>query len=270
MGERGCGRPPCRGSADGFPGSRPGRRSPARPAPVLMSPSLQPARCSALAAARSSCLGRRLSREGDQALHDPDAPRCRGAGASPAPRRPRTARCSGSVRAGRAVPRSASRRLSGWMCGVVGAGQPGLGPGMHRDRLHLQRVDADQPRFPAHPHLAARVFRRHRVVRLVELDVAVEMHAALALREARKEARRQRLQGGLLHLQEVLADVPAGGPVDAGVGDVASPTRPGRCSRRPGSRSVRPFSASWTKSTPRSTRPLCRGILGFVGRITVP
>jgi hypothetical protein len=33
----------------------------------------------------------------------------------------------------------------------------------------------------------------------------------------------------------------------------------------------RPLSAfSCTKSTPRSTRPLWRGVAGFVGRITVP
>src|SRR5229473_1593228 len=65
--------------------------------------------------------------------------------------------------------------------------------------------DTHHTRIPAHPYRPRQVFRRHRVISLVHLDVSVAMDAALTLMEERETLRRQRPQGRPFHVREQLA-----------------------------------------------------------------
>src|ERR1700685_1898091 len=100
---------------------------------------------------------------------------------------------------------------------------PGLGPGVDCDLIHLRAEDPNEPRFGAHPKLAADVLRRNRIIRATELNIAVALDRAARFLEAREQACRQRSQRRLLGRHEQLEDLLSHGPVNAGVGDGALP-----------------------------------------------
>ncbi len=95
---------------------------------------------------------------------------------------------------------------------------PRLVPDVHRDLLHPVVEDPHHPRVPADPDPAGEVLRRHRVVGVLDLDVAVAVDRAAGLAERRERVRRQRQQRRPFDLSEVFADVSTCGPVHAGVG----------------------------------------------------
>ncbi len=99
---------------------------------------------------------------------------------------------------------------------------PRLDLDVHRDRLHLAVEHPHQMTVPADPHLASRILRGNRVIRLRHFDVAVPVHRPPALLEAGEPTRRQRGQTGLFLLEEQV-HLLAGRAVDAAVGDPLFP-----------------------------------------------
>ena len=85
-------------------------------------------------------------------------------------------------------------------------------------RFHPVVEDPHQPRVPADPDRAGEVLRRHRVVGVIDLDVAVAVHRAAGLAERREGVRRQRQQGGTFDFCKLFADMPTCRSVHAGVG----------------------------------------------------
>ncbi len=106
---------------------------------------------------------------------------------------------------------------------LIGGEATGLGAHMHRDGHEALVVDPHEPRFGAHPHVAANVLRRHGIIRAVIRDVAIAVHLARGFLEAREQRRRQRPQHRLLGLGEKRADLLADRAVNPGVGDGALP-----------------------------------------------
>ncbi len=129
--------------------------------------------------------------------------------------------------------------------------------------------DADDAGLAANPDLAAEILRRHRIIRLVELDVAVAMHLAPRLGEARKQRIGQRRERGALGREE-RADLLAHGAVYPGVGDATFPV--GEEQVLPGERGER---AAFERVVlrvlyPGFDLPLVLGRAGCVGKTTVP
>src|SRR5208337_5678359 len=73
----------------------------------------------------------------------------------------------------------------------VGAETPRLALGITGDQFHPVVEDPHHAGIPPHPDLASEVLRSDRVVRLVDLDVAVAVHRAPAFVEAGEATRRQ-------------------------------------------------------------------------------
>ena len=156
-----------------------------------------------------------------------------------------------------AVPRSMPEILrSAWMCGLASE-LARLALEVKRDLLEPLIEDPDQVAIPADPHLPAQVLRRHRVVRLGHLDVAVAMDRAAGL---------PRRRGTGPPATATTPNVPppqsTSSPASAwcrgsGCRRSASPSPADDDSARPGCAKVLPFKAlSWTYPTTRSTLPL--------------
>ena len=102
----------------------------------------------------------------------------------------------------------------------IGGEAARLMAGMHGNWVHARIEDTHQAWFPAHPHLLANVFGRHRIVGPGQFDVAVGVNRAAGFLESRKETRRQRQQFSLFHLLEKAADLLLGCAVNASIGHV--------------------------------------------------
>ena len=100
---------------------------------------------------------------------------------------------------------------------------PRFDPHMDGDDFPPLVEHAHQPGLPARPDLAAHILRRHRIIRPLQLDVAVLMHGARSFLEHREQARRQRREFGPFHFVEHLAHLLPRGAVDARVGHAAFP-----------------------------------------------
>src|SRR6267378_6950777 len=98
-----------------------------------------------------------------------------------------------------------------------------FGQRMNGDDFPPLIEDAHQPGLPSRPDLATDILRGHRVIRPLQLDVAVPMHPARRFLERRKQTRWQRQQFWAFQGAEDLADLLPGGAVDAGVGHAAFP-----------------------------------------------
>src|SRR5476649_1590898 len=114
-------------------------------------------------------------------------------------------------------------RLCEWICSSLVSKRPATARACTPMGSIRRLNKPHQPRLAADPDFAPDVFRGRGVVRLVKLDMAVEVHAALPLLVAGKQARGQRQQGRLLGRAEQRADLLADRPVDPGVGDVLLP-----------------------------------------------
>ena len=84
--------------------------------------------------------------------------------------------------------------------------------------FHAVVEDPHQPRVPADPDPTGEILRRHRVIRVIDLDMAIAMHRAAGLVERRERLQRQRQQCSPLDFGEMFADVSTCGPVHASVG----------------------------------------------------
>jgi hypothetical protein len=91
----------------------------------------------------------------------------------------------------------------------------GFHAGVTGDLLHAGVEDPHLPAVVTHPDAAADKLRRGLVVSLGYLHITIAPDPAPGLGEGSKELLWQRLEGGLLHGGEVLADLPAGGAMDA-------------------------------------------------------
>ena len=132
-----------------------------------------------------------------------------------------------------AAPRSTPLIFSAAMCSRLRAEAARLVLDVDGDRLHPLVEDPHQPGVPAHPDLAGQVLRRHRVVGLLDLDVAVAMHRAAASWKHGKRSGGSGCKCGPLDLGEVLADLAARRAVQARVGHGRSQSRRNRfCSSR--------------------------------------
>ena len=107
---------------------------------------------------------------------------------------------------------------------------PGIGAeaalivlGMDRNLLHPVVEHPHRASVPPHPDLAAEIFRRHRVVGLGDLDMAVAADLPLGLAEVLKASERERKEGGAFRFFEVRRHLPLGRPMDSGVGGAPLP-----------------------------------------------
>ena len=93
------------------------------------------------------------------------------------------------------------------------------------DLVHPVVEDPHQPPVPADPDLTSQILRRHGVVCLGHLDVAIAVDRPLGLAERGEPPRRQREKRRPLHLRKDLADLPARRAVQTGVGDRGLPLK---------------------------------------------
>ena len=105
----------------------------------------------------------------------------------------------------------------------IGGELPRLDPHMDGDDFPALVEHAHQPGLPARPDLPPDILRRHRVVRPLQLDIAVPMHRARSFLEHREQTRRQRREFRPFHFVEHLADLLPRGAVNARVGHAAFP-----------------------------------------------
>jgi hypothetical protein len=106
---------------------------------------------------------------------------------------------------------------------AVGAEPPRLALGITRNQFHPVVEDPHHVAIPPHPDLASQVLRSDRVVRLVDLDVAVAVHHAPAFVEAGEATRRQWKQRRSFGLYEELAHLMTCRAVQPGVSNGVLP-----------------------------------------------
>src|SRR5205807_10307791 len=82
-------------------------------------------------------------------------------------------------------------------------------PHVRGDQLEALVEDADQTAVPAHPERASQVFRRHRVISALDLDVAVAMDDTLAFAKVGKTLGGQRQERRFFHGAKQAPDLSA-------------------------------------------------------------
>src|SRR5689334_15419349 len=102
---------------------------------------------------------------------------------------------------------------------LLGAEAAGQVSHVGGDQLETLVEDADQTQVPACPHRVSQVFRRHRVIGTLDLDMTVAMYFALSLPEVGKTLSRQRQERCLFHAGKYQADLTPRRAVNARVGD---------------------------------------------------
>ncbi len=89
---------------------------------------------------------------------------------------------------------------------------------MNDDLLHPAIEDPNKMAVPARPDFSAGVFRRDRIVRLLNLNMTVTMDRAFGFGKAWKSAGGKRQQAGFFFFSEQLAYLLASGAVNTRVG----------------------------------------------------